>query len=188
MEKKVSKHNVECEESVIKVKTIFSLDKKYRYYLKKTWGKGEKNIAFLMYNPSKADSLKSDNTINNATNYAIDRKFDSIVIVNLFSYMDTNKEGFGKRDNNLEAVNDTYILKALDECEEFVIAWERGVQKKRKREVSKLLAKYPEKLRCFVKYDKNGNVVRKVNHLRIIQKSWKYELWDVIKDLELELK
>lgn len=176
---------IQCEENSIKIKTIFSKDKKYRYYLKKTWGKGGRNIAFLMYNPSKADSLKSDNTVNNATNYAIDRKFDSITIVNLFAYMDTNKENFKNRDNNLEALNDTYILKALTECEEFVIAWERGVQKKRKREVTKLLERYPEKLRCFVKYDEKGMISRKVNHLRVVEKDWKYEKW-ALTDLELE--
>lgn len=180
--------NVSKEEVKIHVKAIFSKNKKYRYYLKKTWGKGNKNIAFLMFNPSKADTRKSDNTVNNATNYAVENGFDSITIVNLFSYMSTDKKDFKNREYFFEKINNEYIEEALNECEEFVIAWERGIHKKRKMEVLKILEKHPKKLNCFTKYDEQGNVLRKVNHLRVMGKDLKYEGWDYEKDLAAEFK
>lgn len=63
-------HIIEPKE--IKVTTIFyeEKDKKYRFILKKEWDSEKDNIAFLMLNPSKADALRSDNTVNNATNFA----------------------------------------------------------------------------------------------------------------------
>ncbi|MGE7115083.1 DUF1643 domain-containing protein [Lysinibacillus sp. NPDC047702] len=175
------------DEAYLKVKTIFSKDKKYRYFLKKTWDDKKGNIVFLMLNPSKADLIKSDNTVTNATNYAVDKDFGSITIVNLFAFMDTDKKSLKDRDKETDKLNDKYILFALKECDELVIAWERGTHKKRKREVAKILKKFPEKLRCFVEYDEQGGYT-KVHHLRIFRDIWEYEIWEPEIDLEVELQ
>lgn len=182
-----SSKKIEKENKSIEVEAIFSKDKKYRYFLKKTWNMNNKNIAFLMLNPSKADTLKSDNTVTNATNFAVEKDFGSITIVNLFADMGTDSKCLTNRDTSSDDLNDEYILNALKECDEFVIAWERRIKKKRKRKVAKILNKFPNKLKCFVEYDDDGNEMRRVNHLRIYKTKWKYESWNLDKDLENEL-
>lgn len=174
-------HIIKTEE--IKTYAVFHEEegKEYRFYLKKEWDSDKDNITFLMLNPSKADELKSDNTVNNATNFAVDKGFGSITIVNLFADMGTDKKILAKRSNNTDKINDQYIKLALQESKEFVIAWQRSIYKKRKRAIMKILKKESPKLRSFVEYkiEKESKVIMKikVNHLRIYRKNWKYESW-----------
>jgi hypothetical protein len=180
-----------CEKQNIQVTAVFSKDKKHRFLLKKEWDSSKENITFLMLNPSKADVLRSDNTVNNATNYAIDKGFGSITIDNLFADRGTNSDCLVRRDTSTDVINDKYIEQALKESKEFVIAWERSVQKRRKRKVAETLKKEPEKLKCFVEYKEDEKsfekIPVKVNHLRIFKETWKYESWNPVKDLEIEL-
>lgn len=182
------------EERDIKTIAVFSEDaeKMYRFYLKKVWDQTKPNIAFLLLNPSKADILKSDNTVTNITNFAIDNDYGSIAIVNLFPDRGTDKSCLSYRNSGYDQINDQYIEEALEEAKEFVIAWERGnTRVGRKRAVTKILKKYPEKLKCFTEYPDGTDAdssPKKVLHPRIIRDIWTLENWDPILDLDKELK
>ncbi len=89
-------------------------------------GEGEM-LCWLMLNPSTADEMVNDNTIERCQRRAIAMGFQGIAIVNLFPYRMTHS-------NLLHTVNDllgeeagqvanNYILSAINECEITVCGW-----------------------------------------------------------------
>ena len=50
----------------------------------------ERKAIFIMMNPSKDNGKKSDQTITNISNFILDNGYNSLTILNLFSYMPTD--------------------------------------------------------------------------------------------------
>lgn len=150
---------------------------KYRYRLYRKWGEGKMVLA-IMLNPSKADCVKSDNTVTNITNFFCDRHFKSLTILNLFSFMSTDcelliyaNESYEKK--NLEILNDE-----CEKADEILVGWGqlcgKGKLKKeylKSKEIKALemLKRYKEKTYCF--RDENGTE----RHPVIISERWSYE-------------
>ena len=94
------------ESSELKVQAKFSKDRTLRFYLEKVWDKNNRKALFILLNPSKATSLKLDNTLCNITNHCIDEDFGQLMLVNLFPFMATNQGELagnlqkGKTENN----------------------------------------------------------------------------------------
>ncbi|MFC5401479.1 DUF1643 domain-containing protein [Cohnella soli] len=150
----------------------------YRYRLTRTWDKTKELVGLIMFNPSKANALKTDDTIMNITNYLIDHDYGGVDIVNLFSYMSINKSGVTNRDQTHERLNDNYILRVAKKANTLIIAWGPNEEEQvlRKREVENLLSPYAGKLICFE--DEDGKSPRHPLHLSdkwsLVQYSFRY--------------
>ncbi|MBU5425719.1 DUF1643 domain-containing protein [Tissierella pigra] len=149
------KNMIETDQKQINTEVKFLKDGQhtYRYLLKKQWSEGKNTAAVIMLNPSKANSLKMDQTVMNVMNYLVDNGFSGMSIVNLFSYMSTNPDNLKYRNQDYESVNIEYIEQAFEDSSIIIIAWTRGGQINEKRRIKGILKKYEHKLKCF----KDGN-------------------------------
>jgi len=154
----------------IKSKAIMSSNDEYRYRLTRTWDETKETIGIIMLNPSKANALKTDKTIMNISNYLIDKGYGGVDVVNLFSYMSTEKKDLKNRKQEYEKYNDKYIVDLLNERCMTIIAWGANTKeyKNRKREVEELLKSHKGKLKCFKNKDE-----KLVCHPLLLNDDWK---------------
>ena len=68
----------------------FSECGKYRYWLSREWTFGENSIAFIMLNPSTADSIKNDSTVTRCIRYAQQFGYQKLIVLNIFAYRSTD--------------------------------------------------------------------------------------------------
>lgn len=140
----------------------------YRYRLTRIWDKDKEVVGVIMLNPSKATSLKTDNTIMNLINYLIEKDYGGVDIVNMYAYMCRDPKNLKFRDQSYESLNDDYIAQVAYKRNIFIIAWRHKENIRRKREIETLLLPYTSKLRCFE--DSNGKSPRHPLH---ISDKWK---------------
>ena len=149
------------DKDVIKCESVFSDDRMHRFLWKRVWNKDKPMTAVIMLNPCHADNIMVDTTtalvVNNIARL---EHYGGVQIVNLFSQL-TPKLNF--RWNSPAELNDpqndSYILKAAEECQLVILAWGKGADSNiniegRAIEVINLLQKYKEKL--FVISDETG--------------------------------
>lgn len=149
---------------------VMSNNNEYRYRLTRTWDSNKEIVAVVMLNPSKANSLKTDDTIMNLTNYLIDNNYGGVDIVNMYAYMATNPSELQHRDQGYEAYNDSYITEAAAKRDVLIVAWGSDIKKyvKRKREVETLFVPYAHKIKCLE--DLQG---RSPRHPLLLSTGWK---------------
>ncbi len=141
------------EKDVIKCESIFSDDRSHRFVWKRIWDKEKPTVAVIALNPAHADNILVDTTtaliVNNVARL---EHYGGVEIVNLFSQL-TPKLNF--RWNSPEELNDpqndSYIMKAADECQIVILAWGKGADanvniEKRAIEVINMLQKHKETL------------------------------------------
>jgi len=101
----------------------FSEDKKYRYWLKRVWDEEKKIGIFIALNPSKATELKSDQTMCNINNLALQWGWGGFYILNLFSFMSTDKKIMLKEVEPIGNKNNEIIKKICSMTDTIVLAW-----------------------------------------------------------------
>lgn len=157
-------------EKIIKSKAILSDDELYRYKLCRIWDENKPKATIIMLNPSKADTLITDRTVMNVTNYLIENNYGSVKVVNLFAFRATDPKFLKQRDEKQEALNSDYLKEAFFDSDVIIVAWVRDKDKyvTRKREVEKLLLEFKGKIKCFE--DGSG---KKLRHPRDLGLDWK---------------
>lgn len=149
------------DKDVIKCESVFSDDRSHRFLWKRTWDKEKPSVAVVALNPAHADNILIDTTtaliVNNVARL---EHYGGVQIVNLFSQL-TPKLNFrwNSPDELNDPQNDSYIMKAADECQLVILAWGKGADananiEKRAVEVINKLQKYKDKL-CVI-CDENG--------------------------------
>jgi hypothetical protein len=103
----------------------FSPCEKYRYWLRRDWDLTKAPISFLLLNPSTADEMVNDPTIERCQRRAITMGFGSMIIVNLFPFRMTDSKQLNTVDNLLGDATeaDGAILRAVDLAEMTVCGW-----------------------------------------------------------------
>ena len=151
------------EKDTIKCESIFNDERTHRYLCKRVWDKTKPLVAVLMLNPCHADNIVNDTTttyvINNVASL---EKYGGVVIVNLYSKLTVKLHFRWNGDDDLnDAENDTYILKAAEECETVILAWGRGADTHKRitaraNAVLELLKPYAEKLMVISDGERDG--------------------------------
>lgn len=152
-----------AEKDTIKCESIFNNERTHRYLCKRVWDKNKPLIAVLMLNPCHSDNLTSDTTtalvINNVARL---EKYGGVEIINLYSKLTVKLNFRWNSDQDLnESENDSYILKAAEECETIVLAWGKGADTHKRitaraDEVLTLLEPYREKLMLISDGEREG--------------------------------
>ena len=103
----------------------FSACEKFRYWLRRDWDLTKAPISFLMLNPSTADEMVNDPTIERCQRRAITMGYGSMIIVNLFPFRMTDSKLLNSVDNLLSesAEADEAILRAVALSEMTVCGW-----------------------------------------------------------------
>jgi hypothetical protein len=108
-------------------RAIFSADQRHRFALfRGRWDLSLPLIAWIGFNPSTADSVVNDNTIERVMSFSFGWGFKGIVMLNLFSYRATDPRDiprpmalYGVRNPE----NDRAIAEYTKPCKVVVAAW-----------------------------------------------------------------
>jgi len=102
----------------------FSVDKRYRYKLERTWAAQGERIVWIMLNPSTADASMDDPTIRRCVSFSQSFGAASLVVVNLFAFRATEPKELLKRPHDaLGAHNEEVLQETLPGAARVVAAW-----------------------------------------------------------------
>lgn len=126
----------------------------YRYSLSRVWKNSLPKLTFIMLNPSIADHLKSDPTLNKCLNFAIENNYGSLEIVNLFAYRSTDPKNLKSALDPIGPYNDYHIKQAVENAGSVVLAWggDNGRYLGRDKQVLKIISDHRLKVMCFEDY------------------------------------
>lgn len=103
---------------------IFSPDRKYRYRLAIKWGSNPP-VNFLMLNPSTADEVSNDPTVERCERRARQLGFGSVIITNLFAWRSTDPCQLYLPGDRVGPDNNDWIIDAATEAALVVCGWGR---------------------------------------------------------------
>ncbi len=103
--------------------TIFSKCKTHRYTLTRTWNNELPTLVYICLNPSNANEIDNDQTINKCISIAKSNNFGSICVVNLFSFIATNPIELLNVELRVDDVQVDYIQKIIHKYNNFCLAW-----------------------------------------------------------------
>lgn len=118
----------------------FSDDRKYRYRLYRIWDETKPPAVFVMLNPSTADEIENDPTIERCQQRSIMMGYGGIVAVNLFAWRSTDPQTLYDLYDPSGPNNDRYIREAAMEAGVVVCGWgKHGMLRGRGLDVLRLL-------------------------------------------------
>lgn len=133
-----------------------SLDKKFRYWLKRTWDNDKPMVAYLMLNPSYADAHVNDTTINNCIAIAKNNGYGGLHVVNIFAYREPQKGELKSESYPVGTENDFHIKDIFSQVNEIILAYgnpDNKIVKERIKEVLGFITN--QKLKCIEKTKDN---------------------------------
>lgn len=103
--------------------------RKHRFNLKCTWDTQKGKALYIMLNPSIADFVICDPTVDQCIYFAKKEGYGSIEIVNLFSKITPSPEDLLKEKERNHEDNERYIVEAINSSEIIILAWgEQGIR------------------------------------------------------------
>jgi hypothetical protein len=139
---------VKYQNGVIKNEAIFSECERHRYVLRKVFISDKKELnkgklIILLLNPSFADELLVDKANRIASNIAIKKEFNELVILNLFSIITSDSDcALEKLSKDKLSENDYFIKKELESAAQVIIAWGTKNKYTRRKKRVKDIIKY----------------------------------------------
>lgn len=102
---------------------VFSDCERYRYTLTRSWDDTLDRVAFVMLNPSTADEMKNDPTVERCERRARTLGFGAFRVCNIFAWRDTDPRNMRAATDPVGLANDAAILEACDWADTIVCAW-----------------------------------------------------------------
>jgi hypothetical protein len=128
----------------------------YRYELWRTWDAGQPPLCWLMLNPSTADAVDNDPTVERCERRARAWGHGGIIVVNLFAIRATDPRVMLKAADPVGPENDAAILTAAGRSGMVIAAWgSHGGHRGRSGQVRKLFGDIGLPLYCL-KVGKTG--------------------------------
>jgi hypothetical protein len=138
----------------------FSECGQYRYSLTRYWDYEKPAVTFVMLNPSTADHIKNDPTVERCQRRAVELGFGGLIVVNLFALRSTDPKLLYKHPNPVGEHNDEYIQLAIRNSKQTICAWgKHGHLYGRGYEVLNLMKEtlhYTEREIYYLKMNKDG--------------------------------
>ena len=126
----------------------FSADRRYRYSLEIEWGDGSGTCNFLMLNPSTADELANDPTVERCERRARMWGYRRLIVTNLFAFRATDPREMRAAIDPVGPDNDAAILAAAMVSDLVIAAWgNHGMHLRRAETVRLMLG--PLGLKCL---------------------------------------
>lgn len=118
----------------------FSEDRMYRYGLWRRWQENGTTCLFVMLNPSTADEVKNDPTVERCERYAKAWGHGRLLVANIFAFRATDPKKLKWALDPIGPDNDAWIKKFYDQSNFCVCAWgNHGMLFGRQLEVSTML-------------------------------------------------
>lgn len=133
-----------------KTGAIFSDCRKYRFLIWRIWDKTKLPVAFLMLNPSTADEVKNDPTVERCERRARSMGAGGLFVLNIFALRSTDPKALYSADDPVGEGNDASILNWCFSVSMVICAWgKHGNFKNRGAFVISLLKKSGIKPFCL---------------------------------------
>jgi hypothetical protein len=117
----------------------FSPDRKFRYTLWRIWGK-QPVVNFLCLNPSTADEVKNDPTVERCERRARMWGYGGLLVTNIFALRSTDPKALYECEDPIGPENDAAILACAKQAGMVICAWgNHGKFMKRGQQVRKML-------------------------------------------------
>ena len=121
---------------------IYSDCEKYRYALTRIWDEGAKRVLFVMLNPSTANEVQNDPTVERCERRARALGFGAFRVTNIFAWRDTDPRKMRAASEPIGPENDATILEGAGWADSIVAAWgTHGAYLDRGPHVAALLSK-----------------------------------------------
>lgn len=138
-------------------KSIFSKKRKVkkRYFLEKRWSDGNKILTAIMMNPSRANEVSGDETVNQIINQAKKFGYDALYVVNLSPFIEGSSSKLKMAAFNYDELNWEFIIAAIQGADKVFLGWgmkgQKGLKKQLKVNSSLYneLKNYGEKYVCY---------------------------------------
>lgn len=102
---------------------IFSSCMKYRFELWRQWDEGKPYALFVMLNPSTADEIDNDPTVERCQRRALGMGYGGVRVVNIFAFRSTDPQGLYTEDDPVGAGNDEAIVRLATGAGIVICAW-----------------------------------------------------------------
>lgn len=95
----------------------------YRYSLCRIWQQEGKRVNFVMLNPSKADEIRNDPTVERCEQRARRLGFGSFQVTNIFAWRDTDPQAMRRAKQPIGPENDRVLVEAAKQADQVIAAW-----------------------------------------------------------------
>jgi hypothetical protein len=102
---------------------VYSPCEDYRYSLTRTWSPSGRKLLFVMLNPSTADELRNDPTVERCERRARQMGFGAMRVVNIFAFRATRPQDLRKAARPEGPLNDAYLLESAQWADQILCAW-----------------------------------------------------------------
>lgn len=107
----------------MKSDATFSDDRKYRYSLTRIWDESKRLMTFCMLNPSTADEIVNDPTIERCQRRTQMMGFGGLIVVNIFAYRSTDPRELLKVEDPIGPNNNEHIVRAFGRSHAAICGW-----------------------------------------------------------------
>ena len=138
----------------------FSHCKKYRYKLWRIWDNTKPLLAFCMLNPSTADAVDNDPTVERCQRRAEQMGYGGVIVVNLFAFRSTDPKGLKKKSvEPVGYLNNMAIVDVAQVADTMICGWgKHGSLNGRDQEVLSMLKFWvPKRKIRALKLNKDGS-------------------------------
>lgn len=104
----------------------FSVCRRYRYRLWRSWGDRENRVVFVGINPSSANEVDNDHTITKCLGFGGLWGFGAIDMVNPFAFVSTDQRGLLDATDPIGPENDRLLADVFAGATRVVWAWGQG--------------------------------------------------------------
>ena len=101
----------------------FSPCERYRYTLTRVWDACGKRALFIMLNPSTADEIRNDPTVERCERRARALGFGAFRVCNIFAYRATDPRDMRAAADPIGPNNDAAIIQSCDWADTVICAW-----------------------------------------------------------------
>ncbi len=116
----IEKHH---EDDRSKSVAVFSDCERYRYRLTRVWDPKGPKALFIMLNPSTADEIKNDPTVERCERRARTLGFGSFRVTNIFAFRATDPKVMRAEAEPNGPNNDATISESCDWADQIICAW-----------------------------------------------------------------
>jgi len=116
----IEKHH---EDERSKSVAVFSDCERYRYSLTRVWEPSGERVLFIMLNPSTADEIKNDPTVERCERRARALGFGSFRVCNIFAFRATDPRVMRAETDPIGPENDAAILESCAWADRVICAW-----------------------------------------------------------------
>lgn len=95
----------------------------YRYWLSRRWAAKGQTVNFVMLNPSKADEIKNDPTVERCERRARQMGYGAVCVTNLFAWRETHPSLLRRARRPVGPRNDAVLLEQAISADCVIVAW-----------------------------------------------------------------